>query len=153
MFRFSTARHHAVCDGATPLARARGIFIRSSANSSAVPGGFRTHILICERRMTTLTSQFHGCTIHTAVWALRRRHGLSFGAGTIIVTRLERVDHGGWPVDRCHRGPGRRRVGGALFTTLMILLAEPPSPGDRVMDSAPQVNLYDTQEATAWMRY
>ena len=119
------------------------------------PAGFRTHILIClGAAMTTLTSQFLYLGLHyytdMARLGAQVVAGMGFiGAGTIIVTRRQRVKGlttaaGLWTVAIVGLALGGGFYEGALFTTLMILLAELlfSRLEYRVMDSAPEVNLY-----------
>ena len=99
------------------------------------PAGFRTHILIClGAAVTTLTSQYLYLVLglYTDVARLGAQvvAGIGFiGAGTIIVTNRRRVKGlttaaGLWTSAIIGLVCGAGYVEGALFATLMVLLAE-----------------------------
>lgn len=99
------------------------------------PAGFRTHILIClGAAMTTLTSQylFLERQLFTDMARLGAQviAGIGFiGAGTIIVTRKQRVKGlttaaGLWTAAIIGLVCGAGYVECALFATLMVLFAE-----------------------------
>lgn len=99
------------------------------------PAGFRTHILIClGTTMTTLTSQFLCLEMHyytdMARLGAQVVAGIGFiGAGTIIVTRRQRVKGlttaaGLWAVAIIGLSFGCGFYEGALCTTLLVLFAE-----------------------------
>jgi len=119
------------------------------------PAGFRTHILIClGASMTTLTSQYLYLNMHyyTDMGRLGAQviAGVGFiGAGTIIVTRRRRVKGlttaaGLWVAAIVGLAAGAGFYEGAIFTTLLILLAELllSKLEYRIMDSTPEVNVY-----------
>jgi len=119
------------------------------------PAGFRTHILIClGASMTTLTSQYLYLNMHyfTDMGRLGAQviAGIGFiGAGTIIVTRRRRVKGlttaaGLWVAAIVGLAAGAGFYEGAIFTTLLILLAELllSKLEYRIMNSAPEVNVY-----------
>lgn len=117
--------------------------------------GFRTHILIClGAAMTAMTSEF---------WLVYMRYyldlarlgagvvaGMGFiGAGTIIVTRRQRVKGlttaaGLWTVAIVGLAVGAGFFEGALVTTGLILLAELffSKLEYRILDHAPEINLF-----------
>ena len=112
-----------VCGGAIGIERA---FKRR-------PAGFRTHILIClGAAMTTLTSQYLYLNMHyytdMARLGAQVVAGIGFlGAGTIIVTRRQRVKGlttaaGLWASAIIGLALGGGFYGGGILTTLMILL-------------------------------
>ena len=93
------------------------------------PAGFRTHILIClGAAMTTLTSQY----LYTDVARLGAQviAGIGFiGAGTIIVTKRQRVKGlttaaGLWTAAIIGLVCGAGYVECAIFATAMVLVAE-----------------------------
>ena len=119
------------------------------------PAGFRTHILIClGAAMTTLTGQYlflvEGYYTDMTRLGAQVVAGIGFiGAGTIIVTRRQRVKGlttaaGLWTaaiVGLC-LGGGFYEAG--LFSTALILLAELvfSKLEYRVLNHVPEVNLY-----------
>lgn len=99
------------------------------------PAGFRTHILIClGAAVTTLTSQYLYLVLglYTDVARLGAQvvAGIGFiGAGTIIVTNRRRVKGlttaaGLWTSAIIGLVCGAGYIEGAIFATLMVLLAE-----------------------------
>ena len=119
------------------------------------PAGFRTHILIClGAAMTTLTSQYLCVAAHyyTDVARLGAQviAGVGFiGAGTIIVTRRQRVKGlttaaGLWAAAIVGLAIGAGFYEGGLFTTALILLAELlfSKLEYYILHNAPEVNLY-----------
>lgn len=99
------------------------------------PAGFRTHILIClGAAMTTLTSQYLYLVLHlyTDIARLGAQviAGVGFiGAGTIVVTRRQRVKGlttaaGLWVAAIIGLMCGAGYVEGAAFATVMVLIAE-----------------------------
>ena len=99
------------------------------------PAGFRTHILIClGAAMTTLTSQFLYLNMHDYTDMARLGAqvvaGMGFiGAGTIIVTRRQRVKGlttaaGLWASAIVGLALGGGFYEGGVFATLLILSAE-----------------------------
>ena len=99
------------------------------------PAGFRTHILIClGAAMTTLTSQYLSLVMehYTDMARLGAQvvAGIGFiGAGTIIVTRHQRVKGlttaaGLWGVAIIGLTLGAGFYEGGVLTTVLILLAE-----------------------------
>lgn len=119
------------------------------------PAGFRTHILIClGATMTTLTSQYLFLVMHyyTDIARLGAQvvAGIGFiGAGTIIVTRRQRVKGlttaaGLWAVAIVGLALGGGFYEGAIAATLLILLAELlfSRLEYRILDNTPEVNLY-----------
>lgn len=99
------------------------------------PAGFRTHILIClGAAMTTLTSQYLYLTLHmfTDIARLGAQviSGIGFiGAGTIIVTRRQRVKGlttaaGLWTDAIIGLVCGAGYIEGAIVATIMVLIAE-----------------------------
>ena len=119
------------------------------------PAGFRTHILIClGAAMTTLTSQYLFLVLHyyTDIARLGAQvvAGVGFiGAGTIIVTRRQRVKGlttaaGLWAAAIIGLALGGGFYEGGLIATLLILLAELlfSRLEYRILDNAPEVNLY-----------
>ena len=99
------------------------------------PAGFRTHILIClGATMTTLTSQYLYLVMHyyTDIARLGAQvvAGIGFiGAGTIIVTRRQRVKGlttaaGLWAAAIVGLAVGAGFYEGAILTTILILFAE-----------------------------
>ena len=119
------------------------------------PAGFRTHILIClGAAMTTLTSQyldlFLGQYTDMARLGAQVVAGIGFiGAGTIIVTRRQRVKGlttaaGLWAAAIIGLALGGGFYEGGLFATLLILIAELffSRVEYRMLKNAPEVNLY-----------
>ena len=119
------------------------------------PAGFRTHILIClGAAMTTLTSQFLYLNMHyytdMARLGAQVVAGMGFiGAGTIIVTRRQRVKGlttaaGLWTAASVGLALGGGFYEGGIFATVLILLAELlfSKLEYRMLDNAPEVNLY-----------
>ncbi len=99
------------------------------------PAGFRTHILICMgATMTTLISEYLLVEMHYTTDIARLGAqviaGIGFiGAGTIIVTRHQRVKGlttaaGLWAVAIVGLALGLGFYEGALVTTILILIAE-----------------------------
>lgn len=119
------------------------------------PAGFRTHILIClGAAMTTLTSQFLYLNMHyytdMARLGAQVVAGMGFiGAGTIIVTRRQRVKGlttaaGLWTAAIVGLALGGGFYEGGIFATVLILLAELlfSKLEYRMLDNAPEINLY-----------
>ena len=119
------------------------------------PAGFRTHILIClGAAMTTLTSQYLYLYMnyYTDMARLGAQvvAGIGFiGAGTIIVTRQQRVKGlttaaGLWASAIIGLAIGGGFYEGGLFATVMILAAELffSKLEYRMLENAPEVNLY-----------
>ena len=119
------------------------------------PAGFRTHILIClGAAMTTLTSQYlylyMGLYTDMARLGAQVVAGIGFiGAGTIIVTRRQRVKGlttaaGLWASASIGLALGGGFYEGGLFATGLILLAEMlfSRLEYRILQSSPEVNLY-----------
>lgn len=118
------------------------------------PAGFRTHILICVgATLTTMTSQYLlSQGYHTDIARLGAQvvAGVGFiGAGTIIVTRRQRVKGlttaaGLWAAAIIGLALGGGFYEGGLIATLLILLAELlfSRLEYRILDNAPEVNLY-----------
>ena len=119
------------------------------------PAGFRTHILIClGAAMTTLTSQYLCLEMHffTDVGRLGAQviAGIGFiGAGTIIVTRRQRVKGlttaaGLWTVAVVGLAIGAGFYEGGVLTTVLILLAEMlfSKLEYHIMATAPEINLF-----------
>ena len=119
------------------------------------PAGFRTHILIClGAAITTLTSQYLGLVMHYTTDLARLGAqviaGIGFiGAGTIIVTRRQRVKGlttaaGLWVSAIIGLALGAGFYEGGLFTTLLILVAELVFSRleFRILRNAPEVNFY-----------
>ena len=119
------------------------------------PAGFRTHILICMgAAMTTLTSEFLMLEMHYTADIGRLGAqviaGIGFiGAGTIIVTRKQRVKGlttaaGLWTSAIVGLALGGGFYEGGILTTLLILLAEMlfSKMEYRMMENAPEINLY-----------
>ena len=99
------------------------------------PAGFRTHILVClGAAMTTLTSQYLYLYMHyytdMARLGAQVVAGIGFiGAGTIIVTRQQRVKGlttaaGLWTSAIVGLALGGGFYEGGILTTVLILLAE-----------------------------
>ena len=119
------------------------------------PAGFRTHILIClGAAMTTLTSQFLYLNMHyytdMARLGAQVVAGMGFiGAGTIIVTRRQRVKGlttaaGLWTAAIVGLALGGGFYEGGIAATGLILLAELlfSKLEYRMLENAPEVNLY-----------
>lgn len=119
------------------------------------PAGFRTHILIClGAAMMTMTSQFLALEMkyNTDIARLGAQvvAGIGFiGAGTIIVTRYQRVKGlttaaGLWAAAIVGLALGAGFYEGGLFATLLILLAETffSKLEYYIMRHTPEVNLY-----------
>ena len=119
------------------------------------PAGFRTHILIClGAAMTTLTSQYLYLNMHyytdMARLGAQVVAGIGFiGAGTIIVTRQQRVKGlttaaGLWASAIIGLALGGGFYEGGIITTFMILIAELlfSKLEYRVLDHVPDINLY-----------
>lgn len=119
------------------------------------PAGFRTHILICMgAAITTMTSQYLMLNLgyYTDIARLGAQviAGIGFiGAGTIIVTRHQRVKGlttaaGLWAAAIVGLSLGAGFYEGGIATTLLILLAELLFSRweYRMLDHAPTVNLY-----------
>ncbi len=126
------------------------------------PAGFRTHILICLGAcMTTLTSQFLFLNMHyytdMARLGAQVIAGIGFiGAGTIIVTRRQRVKGlttaaGMWASAIIGLALGGGFYEGGLVVTLLILLIEVVFSRleYRIMDNTPEINLYMEYENKA----
>ena len=119
------------------------------------PAGFRTHILIClGAAMTTLTSQYlylcMGQYTDMARLGAQVVAGIGFiGAGTIIVTRRQRVKGlttaaGLWAAAIIGLTLGGGFYEGGIFATILILVAELffSRLEYRMLKNAPEVNLY-----------
>ena len=119
------------------------------------PAGFRTHILIClGAAMTTLTSQYlylvRGQYTDMARLGAQVVAGIGFiGAGTIIVTRRQRVKGlttaaGLWAAAIIGLALGGGFYEGGLFATALIMIAELffSRVEYRMLKNAPEVNLY-----------
>ena len=119
------------------------------------PAGFRTHILIClGAAMTTLTSQYLFLNMHyytdMARLGAQVVAGIGFiGAGTIIVTRKQRVKGlttaaGLWTSAIVGLSLGGGFYEGGILATALILVAELlfSKLEYRMMENAPEVNLY-----------
>ncbi len=119
------------------------------------PAGFRTHILIClGAAMTTMTSQFLYLYMNyfTDMGRLGAQvvAGMGFiGAGTIIVTRRQRVKGlttaaGLWTAAIVGLCLGGGFYEGGIFATVLILLAEMlfSRLEYRMLENAPEINLY-----------
>ena len=119
------------------------------------PAGFRTHILIClGAAMTTLTSQYlylvMGLFTDMARLGAQVVAGIGFiGAGTIIVTRRQRVKGlttaaGLWTAAIVGLAIGAGFYEGGIATTLLVLLAELVFSRleYRILANAPEINLY-----------
>lgn len=136
------------------------------------PAGFRTHILICMgAAMTTLISEYLLVEMHYTTDIARLGAqviaGIGFiGAGTIIVTRHQRVKGlttaaGLWAVAIVGLCIGLGFYEAAVMTTLLILSAELlfAKIEDWIMRKSPEVNLMleytDTDSLTelmVWLR-
>ncbi len=119
------------------------------------PAGFRTHILIClGAAMTTLTSQYLYLVLgqYTDMARLGAQvvAGIGFiGAGTIIVTRRQRVKGlttaaGLWAAAIIGLALGGGFYEGGIFATILIMAAELlfSRLEYRILQNAPEVNLY-----------
>lgn len=119
------------------------------------PAGFRTHILIClGAAMTTLTSQYLFLYLHyytdMARLGAQVVAGIGFiGAGTIIVTRRQRVKGlttaaGLWTAAIIGLAIGGGFYEGALLATALIMVAELvfSKLEYRILENAPEINLY-----------
>lgn len=119
------------------------------------PAGFRTHILIClGAAMTTMTSQFLYLYMNyftdMARLGAQVVAGMGFiGAGTIIVTRRQRVKGlttaaGLWTAAIVGLCLGGGFYEGGIFATILILLAELifSKLEYRMLENAPEINLY-----------
>ncbi len=119
------------------------------------PAGFRTHILIClGAAMTTLTSQYLYLVMHyytdMARLGAQVIAGIGFiGAGTIIVTRRQRVKGlttaaGLWAAAIIGLALGGGFYEGGILATVMILVAELlfSKLERRILDNVPEVNVY-----------
>ena len=119
------------------------------------PAGFRTHILIClGAAMTTMTSQFLYLYMNyftdMARLGAQVVAGMGFiGAGTIIVTRRQRVKGlttaaGLWTAAIVGLSLGGGFYEGGIFATILILLAEMifSKLEYRMLENAPEINLY-----------
>jgi len=119
------------------------------------PAGFRTHILIClGAAMTTLTSQYLylilGQYTDMARLGAQVVAGIGFiGAGTIIVTRRQRVKGlttaaGLWSSAIIGLALGGGFYEGGIFATVLIMVAELffSRVEYRMLKNAPEVNLY-----------
>ena len=119
------------------------------------PAGFRTHILIClGAALTTMTSQYLALNMNyfTDISRLGAQvvAGIGFiGAGTIIVTRRQRVKGlttaaGLWTSAIIGLCLGAGFYEGAVLTTGLILVAELvfSRMEYRFLDHVPEINLY-----------
>ena len=119
------------------------------------PAGFRTHILIClGAAMTTLISQYLYLVLgqYTDMGRLGAQviAGIGFiGAGTIIVTRRQRVKGlttaaGLWAAAIIGLSLGGGFYEGGLYATVLIMVAELffSRVEFRMLKNAPEVNLY-----------
>ena len=119
------------------------------------PAGFRTHILFClGAARTTLTSQYLYLNMHyytdMARLGAQVVAGIGFiGAGTIIVTRRQRVKGlttaaGPWAAAIIGLALGGGFYEGGIFATILILLAELlfSKLEYRMLENAPEINLY-----------
>ena len=118
------------------------------------PAGFRTHILICMGAcITTLTSEYlllvMNMNTDPARLGAQVIAGIGFiGAGTIIVTRNQRVKGlttaaGLWAVAIVGLCIGSGFYEGAIVTTLLILIAEALFARVEywIMRSSPEINI------------
>ena len=119
------------------------------------PAGFRTHILICiGAAITTLTSQYLYLNMHyftdMARLGAQVVAGIGFiGAGTIIVTRRQRVKGlttaaGLWTCAIIGLAFGGGFYEGGILTTVFIMAAELvfSKLEYRVLENVPEINLY-----------
>ena len=119
------------------------------------PAGFRTHILIClGAAITTLTSQYLYLNLHyytdMARLGAQVVAGIGFiGAGTIVVTRQQRVKGlttaaGLWASAIIGLTIGGGFYEGALLATALVFFAESVLSRleYRMLDHVPEINLY-----------
>ena len=119
------------------------------------PAGFRTHILIClGAAITTLTSQYLYLNLHyftdMARLGAQVVAGIGFiGAGTIVVTRQQRVKGlttaaGLWASAIIGLAIGGGFYEGALLATVLVFFAESflSRLEYRMLDHVPEINLY-----------
>ena len=119
------------------------------------PAGFRTHILIClGASLTTMTSQYLYLNMHyftdMARLGAQVVAGIGFiGAGTIIVTRRQRVKGlttaaGLWTSAIVGLAIGGGFYEGALLATALVFFAESVLSRleYRMLDHVPEINLY-----------
>ena len=119
------------------------------------PAGFRTHILIClGAAMTTLTSQYLYLNLHyytdMARLGAQVVAGIGFiGAGTIVVTRQQRVKGlttaaGLWASAIIGLSLGGGFYEGGLLATVLVFVAESVLSRleYRMLDHVPEINLY-----------
>ena len=132
-----------------------GGFIGLEREFKRRPAGFRTHILIClGAAMTTLTSQYLffvlGYATDLARLGAQVIAGIGFiGAGTIIVTRRQRVKGlttaaGLWASAIVGLALGGGFYEAAIITTALILIAELIFSRLEyyIINSSPEVNIY-----------
>ena len=128
------------------------------------PAGFRTHILICMgASITTLTSEYlllvMNMNTDPARLGAQVIAGIGFiGAGTIIVTRNQRVKGlttaaGLWAVAIVGLCIGSGFYEGAILTTLLILVAEALFARVEywIMRSSPEINILLEYEDTPYL--
>lgn len=119
------------------------------------PAGFRTHILICiGAAMTTLTSQYLFLEMHyytdMARLGAQVVAGIGFiGAGTIIITRRQRVKGlttaaGLWVSAIIGLSLGAGFYEGGIIVTVLVLAAELlfSKWEYRILEASPEVNIY-----------
>ena len=119
------------------------------------PAGFRTHILIClGAAITTLTSQYLYLNLHyytdMARLGAQVVAGIGFiGAGTIVVTRQQRVKGlttaaGLWASAIIGLAIGGGFYEGALLATVLVFFAESflSRLEYRMLDHVPEIHLY-----------
>lgn len=119
------------------------------------PAGFRTHILIClGAAITTLTSQHLYLNLHyytdMARLGAQVVAGIGFiGAGTIVVTRQQRVKGlttaaGLWASAIIGLAVGAGFYEGALLATALVFFAESVLSRleYKMLDHVPEINLY-----------
>ena len=119
------------------------------------PAGFRTHILIClGASLTTMTSQYLYLNMHyftdMARLGAQVVAGIGFiGAGTIIVTRRQRVKGlttaaGLWTSAIVGLAIGGGFYEGGIAVSVLVLLAELVFSRleYRILDNVPEINLY-----------
>ena len=119
------------------------------------PAGFRTHILIClGASLTTMTSQYLYLNMHyftdMARLGAQVVAGIGFiGAGTIIVTRRQRVKGlttaaGLWTSAIVGLALGGGFYEGGIAVSVLVLLAELVFSRleYRILDNVPEINLY-----------
>ena len=122
------------------------------------PAGFRTHILIClGAAMTTLTSQYLALAMGSATDMARLGAqvvaGVGFiGAGTIIVTRHQRVKGlttaaGLWVSAIVGLALGAGFYEGGVITTVLVLIAE------LLFSKLEYYILHNTPEITLFIEY